>query len=118
PRALPTDDVLILRDKKGEQVSAKKPPVAPPAVPWKGPLTLDVVEGVPKMNGHIAVGTRGRGAPPRTGAIQPAAEDETAATEGRVAEGFVLVLSTLDEVRAVAERSTDLSAVRAVVAPF
>src|SRR4051812_38544292 len=36
PRALPTDDVLVLRDKKGEASQKKKPHVLPPASPWKG----------------------------------------------------------------------------------
>ncbi|WP_437627646.1 aconitase family protein [Sorangium sp. So ce1151] len=115
PRALPTDDVLILRDKKGEQVSTKRPPTAPSAVPWKGPLTLDVLAGVPKLNGRAAVGAHGRKAPAAVEAA-PAVADEKA--QAAPAGGVALVLSTLDEVRAVAERATDLSAVRAVVAPF
>ncbi|WP_437311752.1 aconitase family protein [Sorangium sp. So ce388] len=115
PRALPTDDVLILRDKKGEQVSTKKPPTAPTAVPWKGPLTLDVLAGVPKLNGRAAVGARGHKAPAAVEAA-PALADEQA--QAAPAGGVALVLSTLDEVRAVAERAADLSAVRAVVAPF
>ncbi|WP_437594182.1 aconitase family protein [Sorangium sp. So ce1000] len=121
PRALPTDDVLILRDKKGEQVSTKKPPPAPTAVPWKGPLTLDVLAGVPKVNGHAAVGGRARTAPAPVEAPAAAASAEqgqAAPAEGKTAGGVALVLSTLDEVRAVAERATDLSTVRAVVAPF
>ncbi|WP_437330608.1 aconitase family protein [Sorangium sp. So ce381] len=121
PRALPTDDVLILRDKKGEQVSTKKPPPAPAAVPWKGPLTLDVLAGVPKVNGHAAVGAPGRAAPAPVEAPAAAAADQqgqAAPAEGKAAGGVALVLSTLDEVRAVAERATDLSTVRAVVAPF
>ncbi|WP_437803466.1 aconitase family protein [Sorangium sp. So ce693] len=121
PRALPTDDVLILRDKKGEQVSTKKPPPAPAAVPWKGPLTLDVLAGVPKVNGHAAVGAPGRAAPaPVEPPAAAAAEQQgqAAPAEGKAAGGVALVLSTLDEVRAVAERATDLSTVRAVVAPF
>src|SRR6185503_16070634 len=48
PRALPTDDVLILRDKKGEAPGSSKMPAAPPVVPWRGPLTLDVLEGLPR----------------------------------------------------------------------
>ncbi|HVY48659.1 MAG TPA: aconitase family protein [Minicystis sp.] len=90
PRALPTDDVLILRDKKGEQQAAKKSPALPTTVPWRGPLTLDVLEGVP-TNGAAA--SNGSG-------------------------GLALVLSTLDEVRAAVERATDLATVRAVFAPF
>jgi aconitate hydratase len=95
PRALPTDDVLILRDKKGDQTVAKKAPVLPTALPWKGPLTLDVLEGVP-WNGQAAIASAG-------------------ASGG---EGFALVLSNLDEVRAAVERSADLASVRAVFAPF
>src|SRR4029078_9090134 len=47
PRALPTDAVLILRDRKGDQVSSKVSPIAPPASPWKGPVTLAVLAGIP-----------------------------------------------------------------------
>jgi aconitate hydratase len=97
PRALPTDDVLILRDKKGsDQAAVKKPPAPPAATPWKGPLTLDVLEGVPRANGQGA-------------AAETTREDPA---------GVALVLSTLDEVRAAAERAIDLGSVRAVVAPF
>jgi len=99
PRALPTDDVLILRDKKGEQMQAKKSPSPPVPTPWKGPLTLQVLQGVPRLNGHQGASTK---------AASPTGEDA----------GVVLVLSTLDEVRAAVERSADLASVRAVVAPF
>ena len=95
PRALPTDDVLILRDKKGAEVSAKKAPVLPAANAWKGPLTLDVQEGL-RAKGHA------NGA-----AAAPVSE-----------HGVALLLSTLDEVRAAVERSADLGHVRAVVATF
>jgi aconitate hydratase len=94
PRALPTDDVLVLRDKKGDQASTKKPPSPPPVLPWRGPLTLDVLEAVPANGQTVKL---------------PASSPDG---------GFALVLSTLDEVRAAADRSTDLAAVRAVVAPF
>jgi aconitate hydratase len=100
PRALPTDDVLILRDKKGEQTAAKKAPALPAATPWKGPLTLDVLESVPRANGR------------------PVAAAEPQATPPPSQPGVALVLSTLDEVRAAVERSADLGHVRAVVAPF
>ena len=104
PRALPTDDVLILRDKKGAaEIASKKPLTPPPAVPWSGPLTLDVREGVPRVNGHAAVGSAG------AHGGEPAGEVEV---------GQFLVLSTLDEVRAVAERSSALPGVRAVLASF
>jgi len=91
PRALPTDDVLVLRDKKGEQAAAKKAPVLPAASPWKGPRELHVHERVPPHGWNGA---------------------------GPDAAGVALVLSTLDEVRAAVERPADLGPVRAVVAPF
>lgn len=46
PRALPTDDVLILRDKKGEQAAAKNAPALPVVTPWSGPTVLAVREGL------------------------------------------------------------------------
>ena len=49
-RALPTDDVLVLRDKKGEQVAAKKSPALPAAHPWKGAANLDVLEALPRTD--------------------------------------------------------------------
>jgi aconitate hydratase len=105
PRALPTDDVLILRDKKGDQAAGSKAPSAPAAHAWKGALTLDVHEGLP----------RGNGAGPVVGRSAEAAKAGAAAsTEGA---GVALLLTSLDEVRAAVERA-DLGAVRAVVAPF
>ena len=51
PRALPTDDVLVVRERRGRDVAkraAAAPPEAPPATsepaPWKGPQTLDVID--------------------------------------------------------------------------
>lgn len=102
PRALPTDDVLILRDKKGEQLASKSGASAPAPVPWKSALTLAILEGVPS---NLSPSTASNAAKP--------------AGDGAPAEdGLALVLSTLDEVRAVAERASELSSVRAVVAPF
>jgi aconitate hydratase len=98
PRALPTDDVLILRDKKGEQSASKRAPTAPVPVPWKGPTSLDIFEGVPLRT--VAVGMT-RAAPP---------VDDT--------RGIALLLSTLDEVRAATEHPVDRMGVRAVIAPF
>src|SRR6185312_6468957 len=97
PRALPTDDVLILRDKKGDQQSAHKPPSPPAPTPWKGPATLSVHEGV-------TFGAAQNGL-----ARQAASADDS---------GVALVLSTLDEVRAAVARSGAFPTVRAVVAPF
>jgi aconitate hydratase len=99
PRALPTDDVLILRDKKGEQLAGKSAVAAPSPQPWKGALTLTVLEGVPSGLSQAT-------------AAKPSEDGSPAA------DGLALVLSTLDEVRAVAERASELSGVRAVVAPF
>lgn len=89
PRALPTDDVLILRDKKGDQVSTRSAPAAPAAAPWKGPAALSVIEGPPSLSAL------------------------SSAPEG----GVALVLAASDDVRSVAERIADLSPfVRAIVA--
>ena len=99
PRALPTDDVLILRDKKGEQLAGKSAIAAPSPMPWKVALTLTVLEGVPSaLSGAI------------TAPARPAEEGSP--------DGIALVLSSLDEVRAVSERASELSGVRAIVAPF
>jgi aconitate hydratase len=90
PRVLPTDDVLVLREKKSDTASARKAMATPATTSWRGALTLEVLTGLP--NGHHA------------GADRP---------------GLALVLSTLDEVRAAAETAGDSgSLVRAVVAPF
>lgn len=94
PRALPTDDVLVVRDRKGTVDSGKKAASLspPPPSPWKGSQTLDVVEG-----------------PSRLGNGKPAA----------AANGIAVVCSTLDEVREVAARAVELApSVRAVLAPF
>lgn len=90
PRALPTDDVLVLRDKKGDSATAKKPAAITPAPGWKGALVLDVVA-----------------APPRPG-DKPSADSA----------GFALVLANLEEVRAGADPYIDTPSVRAVIAPF
>jgi aconitate hydratase len=48
PRALPTDDVLILRDRKADAATAKRPPLPMPTPPtWNGGANLELVEGVP-----------------------------------------------------------------------
>ncbi|MBX3199355.1 MAG: 3-isopropylmalate dehydratase [Labilithrix sp.] len=96
PRALPTDDVLVVRDRKGAAGDgSKKAGIVPaPPTPWKGGQTLDVVEGTE----HLA---NGKGAPPPS------------------PNGVAVVCSTLDEVRELAARATELApSVRAIVAPF
>ena len=98
PRTLPTDDVLVIRERRSSESVAKKAaavarPVAPPlALPsgWKGALTLDVIDEVAAIAG---------GPDPRV--------------------NLAVVCATLDAVRLVAARAAELSpAVRAVFAPF
>lgn len=106
PRALPTDDVLVLRDKekgdkKGDAAGARKPPAAPEVVRWKDGATLDLVEGAPAVPRGAAIGV-------------PPGAPRTAPPPGERA----LLLSTLDEVRLVAERALDRAGVRAIIAPF
>ncbi len=88
PRALPTDDVLVLRDKKGETAATKKVPTVAVAEPWKGATTLDV-----------------RTSP-------PSSDDKP------TGDGFALVLANLDEIRAMGELWIDSARVRAVIAPL
>jgi aconitate hydratase len=95
PRALPTDDVLVAR--KGERLAppatgpGRKPD--PPALAWRVAQTLELVDGsefVSTADGS----TNGRGA-------------------------VAVVCATLDEVRDLASRATEIShAVRAVLAPY
>ncbi len=45
PRVLPTDDVLVVRDRKGTEAAPKKEAAElAPLTPWKAPLSLEVVE--------------------------------------------------------------------------
>jgi aconitate hydratase len=114
PRALPTDDVLILRDKKGAEVSAKKAPALPVANAWKGPLTLDVREGL-----AAKPGVRGGGDAPSADAAN--GQPVTMGEPPKPPAGTAIVLTTLDEVRALVNGgvgTAHLRSVRAVVAPF
>lgn len=93
PRVLPTDDVLVIRERRADPNAAKRPAPTPPVPPppWKGPLTLSLVQGVP-------------------GALTSALAD---------GPPLALVASTLSEVRGLANRALDLGPnVRAVVATF
>lgn len=101
PRALPTDDVLVLRDKKGDHLASKSAPQLPTPSPWKGAaaITLKLAEGFP-----------GRGSALRA-LPKPGATEES---EGALA----LVLSSLDEVRVTAAQFMNLPALRAVIAAF
>jgi aconitate hydratase len=96
PRVLPTDDVLVRRERKSVDSGAKK---APPAVlaalvAWKTAQTLDLVDA-------------------KTWASRP---NDGAAP----ARGVAVVCSTLDEVRDFASRASSprTGGVRAIVAPF
>jgi aconitate hydratase len=106
PRALPTDDVLVVRDRKGAAGDAsKKASIVPaPPTPWKGGQTLDVVEGPAHLMNGEANGEAGK-----ERKIPPPAP----------ANGIAVLCSTLDEVRELAARATEISSnVRAIVAPF
>ncbi len=97
PRALPTDDVLVVRDRKGTTDSGKKAASLspPPPSPWKGGQTLDVVEGT----SHFGNGKHD--------------------SRGEQGNGIAVLCNTLDEVREIAARAVDLApSVRAVLAPF
>ena len=88
PRALPTDDVLVLRDKKGgDSPSAKKPSTAA-REPINGALTLELV-------------------------ATPYTPDRKA--QG---DGYACVLSSLDAVRWLADHPLSRSGLRALVAPL
>jgi len=102
PRALPTDDVLVVRDRKGTLDVGKKAasltPIAPTA--WKGTQTLDIVGGPAHLAGHLV---NGKGT----------------AAQASLPNAIAVVCTTLEEVRELAARAVELSPhVRAVLAPF
>jgi aconitate hydratase len=98
PRALPTDDVLVVRDRKGVVADASKKAITPaPPTPWKGGQTLDVLEGTAHLVNGEANGKSAVQSP----------------------NGIAILCSTLDEVRELAARASEISpSVRAIVAPF
>jgi aconitate hydratase len=122
PRALPTDDVLILRDKKGEQATAKKPPVLPTATLWKAAVTLDIHEGLPAGGPgalKLSVTGRARAAAPTPSAAVPAPSPSSpGAASAEESSGVALVLSSFDEVRSAVQHATELPSLRAILAPF
>jgi aconitate hydratase len=88
PRALPTDDVLILRERRPDATAAKRPPLPTTTPPtWNGGANLELVEGVP-------------------------------ASSAWPTSDFALLLSTLDEVRQVGSLATGEGALKAIIAPF
>src|SRR5262245_7889305 len=88
PRALPTDDVLILRERRQETAVAKRPPVPTSASPtsWAAGANPELVEGLP--------------------------------ADGAPKGDCAFLLSTLDEVRQLASRVPSESSIKAVIAPF
>lgn len=98
PRALPTDDVLIVRERRSGDPDANKsqPPAVTAAVPWKAMQTLELVDGAAFALSNHASGN---------------------ASNGK--SGVAVLCATLDEVRQVASRAAEVSGtVRAVLAPF
>jgi aconitate hydratase len=88
PRALPTDDVLVLRDKKGtESTGTKRPATGAVTDGYKETLTLDVVE---------------------TASLPT--------SRGEKSDGFVWILDSLDAVRRAADTHLVRESVRALVA--
>jgi aconitate hydratase len=89
PRALPTDDVLILRERRTDAAGSKRPPpLAPtPSTTWAAGATLELVEGLPP-----------EGAEPKV--------------------DHAMLLTSLEEVRQLAGRIAADSATKAVIAPF
>ena len=95
PRALPTDDVLVVRERRAADAGPKKERAAHPAVAtapapagWRGAQTLDVVEAAGFLTSS------------------PGAQN------GRPT-AVALLCATLDEVRAVSARVTVSSGDRA-----
>ena len=93
PRTLPTDDVLVVRERRGAEAAAKKEDALHalmPAVPWKAGQTLDLM---------------GAEAFSRDGANGGA--------------GVAVVCGSLEEVRQLGARAHEIAGVvRAVLAPF
>jgi aconitate hydratase len=99
PRGLPTDDVLIVRERRAEGPAPKRPaaPASAPAPAWGAGLDLELLEGLPA-----------RGSEPKG--------------------GYALLLQTLDEVRQAARdiagsaigaaEPSSARHVKAVIAPF
>jgi aconitate hydratase len=101
PRILPTDDVLLVRERRSVEATGKKAalPIAPLPSAWKGAETLELVLGSAFDEEALA---------------RPASP---ASTNGK--SGYAVVCGTLDEVRRVALHAVGGSPqVRAVLAPF
>jgi aconitate hydratase len=97
PRDLPTDDVLILRERKpaARKAAASAPRatlVTPAHVPWRGPLALDVVPAAAFLS--------------------------RASTNGAPGARVAVLCTSLDEVRTVAACAQGDAHVGAVLASF
>lgn len=128
PRALPTDDVLVVRDRKGQKDSpdAKKAVIAVlPPTPWKGAVNLELVESVAHLNGIVPpakpepkaerLSTRSLPSDRPSARSLPSEKSE----KHEKTEGTAVVCQTLDEVREVVARANELApTVRAVIAAF
>ncbi|MCU0656777.1 MAG: aconitase family protein [Polyangiaceae bacterium] len=103
PRTLPTDDVLVLRERRAEASAAKRPvPVAAVPVPWKGAATFDL-SWLPEP-------------PPDEKAASKAPKEEKEKGESRP---VAVVATHLDAVRALLTLLIEgRSSARAVIAPL
>jgi aconitate hydratase len=117
PRALPTDDVLVVRERRAADAGVKRERPAQSAVPaallgWKGATTLDVVDAAPFLTS------------PSSGMSASANPNANAnANQNGKPVGVALLCATLDEVRTTATRvagaaGAEMTQVRAVVASF
>jgi len=102
PRALPTDDVLLLRKSDSRRSDVAAAPRGPRGEAvlgfqaWKAAQTLELVDG---------------------SALGDASLPVTNVTNGRA--GIAVVCATLDEVRDLASRASEVAhSVRAVMAPY
>jgi aconitate hydratase len=101
PRILPTDDVLVVRERRSVDVAGKKAtlPSADPPLAWKGAETLEIALG--------------------SGFDEEARRIHRAPKTGNGKSNYAVVCGTLDEVRRLALHAVDLAPrVRAVLAPF
>jgi aconitate hydratase len=103
PRTLPTDDVLVLRERRGENNAVKRAtPLAPPAsIVWKGPVTVEILA-------HETPGAPPPPAPSKESPKDlpketPEASPDAAKTPAATSVVGVVAL-TLDEVRGFAGR--------------
>lgn len=105
PRTLPTDDVLVLRDRKGEgAVSKRQQPLgAPSATPWKGATNVDLID--------LTKPPPPADAPP----VQAPPFSLPAASAGNVLGALA---PTLEDVRGLAARATELEGLRVLIATF